>query len=126
MSHVRYLLPKGLNLARRSAALEPFPSGQELGLMNLRPCFDEPPLPLPQAASDELNGIDGEDPDFVLVVCVEVRSVVWCRRLSKHPDDDPEEPRDLWHPGWLLVSPFTIIATILSPRHVPPVVRVSS
>jgi hypothetical protein len=71
-----YLLPKGLDLARWPACLQPIPGCKRFSLMNLDPCFHEPALPLGEATADDLNRIDGEDADIILIVRVEVRSMV--------------------------------------------------
>jgi hypothetical protein len=79
--------------------LQTFPSGEQFSVMNLRPCFHEPPLPLREVASDELNRIDRKDANPILVVRMKVRAMVGRRRLGEHTDDDPEESGDLWHPA---------------------------
>src|SRR6185503_2102501 len=96
------LLTKRFNLAWSPPFLEPLPGGQELSLMDFGPRLDEAPLPLRQASSNVLNGVDSEDSDIVLIVRMEVRPVMRGIGLGKHPDDDPEKPSDLGHPYRLL------------------------
>ena len=81
---------------------------KQLSLMNFCPCFHKPSLPLRQAASDEFDRIDREDPDVVLIIGMEVRAMVRRRGLGEHADDDPEESGDLWHLSRLLVSQTSI------------------
>src|SRR4029077_19439295 len=61
--------------------------------------FHEPALLLMKIAANELEGVDREDPDLVLVVRVEVRSMVGRCRLGENTDDDPKESGDLRHPS---------------------------
>jgi hypothetical protein len=41
--------------------------------------------------------IDGEDPDIILVVGMEVRAMMWGSGLGEHADDDPEEAGKFGH-----------------------------
>jgi hypothetical protein len=107
MLHVRYLLPKRLDLSREPTGLEATPGGNQLCLVDLRPGFDEAPLSLRQTAPDELDPVDGVDPDIVLVVRVEVWSVVR-------------------HRGSLLGSLPVGIATILSCAKSPAISRATT
>ncbi len=66
--HAPYLLPEWFNLVRRPARLQAFPGGEQLGLMNLGPCFHEPPLPLRKSPSDHFDRINGEDANIVLII----------------------------------------------------------
>ena len=43
------------------------------------------------------TGSTPKNPDFVLVVSVKVRMMMWCADLSEHPNDDAEESTQLGH-----------------------------
>jgi len=68
-SHALYLLPEGLDLARRPTCLQPIPGGEQLGLMNLGPRLDEAALPLGKVAPDEFDRVDREDTDIASLDC---------------------------------------------------------
>jgi hypothetical protein len=91
--------PKGFNGARPPSGLEKFPILPEFLLMQLGPCLDESPLSLREGSRDELKWVDPEHRDPILVVRMEVGCQVRSTSLCKHPDDDPEEARDLGHPS---------------------------
>lgn len=95
---------EGFNRARPCAGLEEFPIPPELLLMKLGPCLDEPPLLLREGSRNDLNWVDPEHGYPVLEVRMEVRDLVRSASLCEHPDDDPEEARDLWHTSILWFS----------------------
>src|SRR5207249_7190934 len=66
-------------------------------LVELRPGFDESPLPSRQLAGDQLDRVNAEDGHVVLIVRVEVSAMVRATDLDEHANDDAEEPRELRH-----------------------------
>src|SRR5882672_1504442 len=90
-------LPEWFDLDGRLAGLQEIPVMLQFGPVDLGPCLDESLLRLWQASAQVLNRVHGEDSRMFLVVRVEMRSVVLRAGLDEHPDDDPEEPRQLRH-----------------------------
>jgi hypothetical protein len=90
---------EGLNRAWPPSGVEKLPILLELLLMQFGPCLDESPLSLREGSRDELKWVDPEHRDPISVVRMEVGCQVRSTRLCKHPDDDPEEARDLGHPS---------------------------
>ena len=113
---------EGFNRARPPSGLEKFPILPELLLMKLGPRLDESPLLLREGSGNKLNWIDPEHRHPILVVRMEVRCLVGSASLCKHPDDDPEEARDLGHTSTLWFPAVTILRGLpppsqgLSPR----------
>ena len=46
---------------------------------------------------NHLDRINTKNPDFILIVCVEVSNMVWRTCFGKHTNNDPKEPAQLWH-----------------------------
>ena len=97
--------PEGFNRPRRASTLEKFPILPQLPLMKLSPCLDESPLFLRECSRNEFNGVDPDHRDPILVVRMEMRCLVRNTGFCKHPDDDPEEARDLGHTSTPWVQP---------------------
>src|SRR5207253_2620080 len=67
------------------------------GAVDLSPCLDEPLLRLRQAAAEALQRIEREDRCLVLVVRVEMCAMMLTAGFHEHPNDNPEEARELRH-----------------------------
>ena len=100
---------EGFNRARPPSGLEKFPILPEFFLMKLGPRLDESPLLLRDGSRNELNWVDPKHRNPILVVRMEVRGLVGSASLCKHPDNDPEEARDLGHTSILSFPAMTIL-----------------
>ena len=65
--------------------------------MKFRPRLNQPALLSGQAPRNQLNGVKRKNSNGVLVVRVKVWPMVRFAHLHEHPNDDAEEPTDLWH-----------------------------
>lgn len=77
--------------------METAPVLEKLVLVKLGPRFHESLLSSRQGACEGFDRIKSEDSHIVLIIRVEVRKVVRPSCFCEHPDNDPEEPRNLWH-----------------------------
>src|SRR5436190_23655882 len=85
------------NLEGRPAGLQERPVAEQFVVMDFSPRFDKALLRSRESAADALDGIECEHRLQVLINGMEVRSMVWCAKFRKHPNNDSEESRDLWH-----------------------------
>src|SRR5712692_2313120 len=65
--------------------------------MQLGPSLDQSVLSYRQRPRDQFHRGNSIDGHRVLVISVEMRLMMWSRRLGKHPNDDPEESGKFWH-----------------------------
>ena len=86
-----------LNWPRRSPLLQCVPILDQFILMHFGPSFNQAPLPAGKRAGNHLDGLDGKDPYFLLIVGMKVRDVMLCTYLREHPYDDAEESAYLGH-----------------------------
>jgi hypothetical protein len=81
----------------RLARLQEIPISLQFLSVDLRPGFYEPTLRRGKAAAQALNGVQGKDGGVVLVIRVKMPATMGLALLSEHPNDDPEEPRQIGH-----------------------------
>ena len=65
--------------------------------MEFSPSFYKTKLPMGQRACDQVDGINAEDPDFALIIGVEMSHVMWGANLGKHANDNTQEPAEFRH-----------------------------
>ncbi len=82
---------------RSVTRLEQIPIGTELRQVDFRPRLNHPLLTTGKPTRDELNRVDRDDRYPVLVVRVKVGPMMLSVRFGKHPNDDAEKSRNLWH-----------------------------
>ena len=73
------------------------PIGLQLGLVEFSQSFHKTKLPLGQRACDQADGINAEDPDFALIIRVEMSHVMWGANFGKHANDNTQEPAEFRH-----------------------------
>jgi hypothetical protein len=90
-------LPEWVDLDRRLAGLQELPIVLKFCAMNLGPRLDQPLWRPRQEAAKALERVYRVDSGVFLIERMEMRAVVLAASFDKHPDDDPEESRDLRH-----------------------------
>src|SRR5260370_10828096 len=90
-------LAKWVDRQRRATFLQPFPIGEQLGLVQFSPRLDKPELAPGKRAGNQLNWIETDNSNVVLIVRVEVRQVVRHAGFHVHANDDPEKTAEVWH-----------------------------
>ena len=75
--------------------------------VNFGPGINEPELRLGKAAAQTLVCVHSEYGRLILLVGVEVRLMMLTARFDEHPNDDPEEARELGHARTLASSRFS-------------------
>lgn len=74
-----------------------FPVRQQFLLVQLRPRQHESLLTSRQETSQSFDLSNIVNPDVLLIVRVKVGHVMLSARFDEHADDNPKEPRNLWH-----------------------------
>src|SRR5439155_21046181 len=90
-------LPEWFDLDRRLPRLQEIPIVLQFLSVNLSPSLHEPLLCLGHFAAEAFDRVHGKDRRVVLVIRVKMRGMMGLALLSEHPNDDPEEPRQLRH-----------------------------
>jgi hypothetical protein len=90
-------LPQWFNLEGWLTGLQEVPVAEQFVMMDFSPRFDKTLLRSRKIAANAFNGIESEHGLELLIRRMEVRSVVRCADLREHPNNDPEESRNLWH-----------------------------
>ena len=67
--------------------------------MELRPRLDEPSLAPRKLAVNALDWVNSDDCHVRLIVRMKMRPMMQAASLGVHPNDDPEEAAELWHPA---------------------------
>ena len=65
--------------------------------MQFRPCLHHALLALGQTAGNQFNRVNSINRDFLLIIGVEMRRMVFNARFHVHPDNDPKKTAQLWH-----------------------------
>jgi hypothetical protein len=94
-------LMQRFNLDRCPTGLQESPVLQQFRVMDFRPGLHKSLLCPGEFAADALDGIKGEHGPGLLVHRVKVWPMVRCADFHEHPNDDSEEPRQLWHAATL-------------------------
>jgi hypothetical protein len=84
---------------RSSSTAEPqgIPICGQLLLVQRRPVFHQPALPLRNFSREQLDGRDSKNRDMFLIICVKVREVMAFCWFNEHSNNNTMESRNLRH-----------------------------